>query len=342
MQSQNLNSLHLFLTRMLTATVIFFCLAQVTRAQPPQCDPTKVGGPMRCAKCHENEVRVWLQTPHAKTFEQLHRRPEANAIASKMGLQSIKRGDVCLDCHYTSQATGGQPKIIAGVSCESCHGASNDWINLHNDYGGPTVLKNRESPEHKEQRRAASIATGMRNPANIFLVARSCFQCHTVPNEKLVNVGGHKAGSLEFELVSWSQGMNRHNFLRTNNTSNAENTPENIRVMFISGLLADLEFSTRATALATEKSQYGLTVANRAAQVAMKLKAIQDDVNNPYLQDALIAFSGAILKTNNQQSLLAIADSIQQSGIEFAKNTNGNTLAAIDRQIPDKSEYKYK
>jgi len=110
-------------------------------AQPPQCDPTKVIGPMRCAACHENEVRVWLQTPHAKTLEELHRRPEANAIAAKMGIRSIKRGDVCLDCHYTSQSVGDKNQIIAGVSCESCHGAALDWVTLHNDYGGPPVFK---------------------------------------------------------------------------------------------------------------------------------------------------------------------------------------------------------
>lgn len=308
--------------------------------QPPQCDPAKVTGPLRCAKCHENEVRVWQQTRHAKTFEELHRKAEANAIANKMGLRSIKRGDVCWDCHYTSQVEAGRTHIIAGVSCESCHGAAKDWVELHNDYGGPTAIKSQETPAHQTQRRADSIAAGMRNPTNIYLVARSCFQCHTVPNEALVNVGGHKAGSLDFELVTWSQGINRHNFLRTNNTANAENSPERIRVMFVAGLIADLEFSTRATALATEKSQYGLTVANRAVTAAVKLKAIQDQIKNPDLERVLQAFSQAVLKTNNQAQLLPIADQIQQAGIDFATHTSGETLVVIDPQIPDRSRYK--
>jgi len=86
------------------ALIASLATLRTTSAQPPQCDPGKVVGPMRCAACHENEVRVWMQTPHAKTLEDLHRRPNANAIAAKMGIRSIKRGDICLDCHYTSQA----------------------------------------------------------------------------------------------------------------------------------------------------------------------------------------------------------------------------------------------
>ncbi|MDP1561303.1 MAG: cytochrome c family protein [Pirellulaceae bacterium] len=321
------------------ALFVFSSLSSVI-AQPPQCDPAKVIGPMRCASCHENEVRVWLQTPHAKTLEELHRRPEANAIAAKMGIRSIKRGDVCLDCHYTSQSVSDKNQIIAGVSCESCHGAALDWVTWHNDYGGPTVLKSQESAAHKEQRREISIAHGMRNPTNVYLVARSCLQCHSVPNEKLINVGGHGAGSLEFEMVSWSQGINRHNFLRTENKSNAENSAEELRIMFVAGLMADLEFSTRAVAKATERGVYGFAVAQRAANVAVRLQAIQEQINDPNLQQALVAFSRAVLKTNNETELNAIADEIQQAGTTFAKATDGSKLAALDAMIPNKSQYK--
>jgi hypothetical protein len=309
-------------------------------AQPPQCDPAKVVGPMRCASCHENEVRVWMQTPHAKTLEDLHRRPEANAIAAKMGLRSIKRGDVCLDCHYTSQNVGTKNQIVAGVSCESCHGAALDWITIHNDYGGPTVLKNQESAAHKEKRREAAMTYGMRNPSNVYLIARSCMQCHTVPNEKLVNVGGHGAGELDFELVSWSQGINRHNFMRTENRENAENSPEVLRVMYVAGQIADLEFSTRATAKATERGTYGLTVAQRAVKVALRLQSIQEEIQDPNVELALQAFSQAVLKTNNEAQLNEIADQIQQAGTAFAQNADGSRWASLDGLIPDKGRYK--
>ena len=115
--------------------------------------------------------------------------------------------------------------MVAGVSCESCHGGAADWLAIHADYGGDGVTKATESAEHRAQRVEDSIAHGMNNPHNIYLIARQCYDCHTVPNEKLVNVGGHLAGSQDFELVAWSQGMVRHNFLRTGGTTNGDAQP---------------------------------------------------------------------------------------------------------------------
>ena len=176
--------------------------------------------PNACAKCHEKEVQQWKQTPHFVTFESLHRKPEAKAITKRLGLSTVKRNDTCVKCHYTQQQKGSRVRVVSGISCESCHGASENWNPLHNDYGGANVTKEMESPEHRQQRIEASIAAGMNNPSNPYLIARQCLACHTTPDEKLVNVGGHTAGSPDFELVAWSQGMIRHNFLRTGGTSN--------------------------------------------------------------------------------------------------------------------------
>lgn len=60
----------------------------------------------------------------------------------------------------------------------------------------------------------------MRNPSNLDLVAQSCLNCHTAPNEELVNKGGHNVGTLDFELVAWSQGKVRHNFVRSEGKTN--------------------------------------------------------------------------------------------------------------------------
>ena len=177
--------------------------------------------------------------------------PEAKEIAKRMGERSIKRGAICVKCHYTEQEVGGSTKATSGVSCESCHGPARDWIALHNDYGGPGVTKASESPQHAELRRARSVAAGMRNPHNLYLVARSCFNCHTAPNESLVERGGHPTGSPDFELVAWSQGRVRHNFLRTGGAGNAADDRSRLRVMYVVGQLADLEYSLRALAVAT-------------------------------------------------------------------------------------------
>ena len=89
-----------------------------------RCDAASVLGPEACMKCHENEVLAWKQTPHFATFETLHRKPEAKEIAERLGLRSIKRNDECTKCHFTTQEVDGRERAVAGVSCESCHGAA--------------------------------------------------------------------------------------------------------------------------------------------------------------------------------------------------------------------------
>lgn len=121
-------------------------------AQSVQCDPTKVMTADACAQCHANELAVWQSTPHYTTFQELSRRPRSQEICRNLGLRSVKRSDVCIKCHYTMQDHGGKTKAVSGVSCESCHGASRDWLTRHNDYGGPTATRESEAPSHQRQR----------------------------------------------------------------------------------------------------------------------------------------------------------------------------------------------
>jgi hypothetical protein len=301
-------------------------------------DPAKVLGAVSCTKCHEKEMLQWQATPHFATFDTLHRKPEAKAIADRLGLGSIKRNDVCMTCHYTQQQIGERVRVVSGVSCESCHGAAKDWIALHNDYGGPSITREAETPEHREQRIAASVKAGMNNPANVYLIARQCLTCHTTPNEQLVNVGGHAAGSPEFELISWSQGMVRHNFL--NGTTNAMAAPAELRVMFVVGVMADLEASLRATASATAKAPFGIASAQRAARLKQKLYDIGELIDNPHVGDALQAALAVPLQLNQQVQLKAAADAVGKSAFKFANEVDGNTLAAIDPLLPPPTQYK--
>jgi len=304
------------------------------------CDPAKVLGPDSCTKCHENEMLAWRETPHFAAFESLHRTPEAKAIADRLDLRSVKRNDQCTKCHYTMQSEGGRERAVSGVSCESCHGAAQDWITLHSDYGGPTATKAIETPDHRKQRVAESMAAGMNNPANLYTIARQCLACHTSPDERLVNVGGHAAGSSDFELVAWSQGKVRHNFARTDGASNALSSPERLRVMFIVGVMADLEASLRATAAASEKAGYGIAAAKRAARQKFRLYEISQLVENPHVAAAMKAALGARLKLNNRETLVEAADAIGKAAYEFAETADGAELAAIDPLLPPPEQYK--
>ncbi len=327
---------------------LLLCSWRLTAAQqndlaqnlvPASLDPEKVVGSEACIKCHENEYQVWRDTPHCRTFETLHKNPNAQTICGQIGVRSIKRGDVCIKCHYTEQLINAKPKAVSGVSCESCHGAARDWMAIHNDYGGPTITKAQETPEHRRQRVQESMRLGMRNPANLYLIARSCYNCHTVPNEQLVNVGGHQAGSLDFELVSWSQGMVRHNFLRGNG-ANLDSDKRRLRVMYLVGLMTDLEFSLRATAQATQVARFGTTSARRAYEMRRRLAQIQQKINHEQLEAVLRQAYAVKLKSRNADQLTTAADLISQAIFLFAETEDGSRLLALEPELPAESAYK--
>lgn len=303
-------------------------------------DAQKVLGPESCEKCHAAETQNWKQTPHFETLHTLHRKKEAQTIASKLGIASFKTDSNCIQCHYTMQQQGPSLEAVSGVSCESCHGPAKDWINVHHNYGDSGVTRARETNEHRRQRLSESIAAGMRNPINVYLVAQSCYRCHTVPDEKLVNIGGHSVGSLDFELVSWSQGMVRHNFVRTEGRENIESSPERRRLMFVAGMIADLEFSLRATAAATEKTTFGLTAAKRASRAAERLKSAQSKLEQPLLDEILKAYARVSLKLNNRAPITDVADQVHRLGLKFAATVRGEDLSAIEQFIPPKSKWK--
>jgi hypothetical protein len=307
---------------------------------PSVPDPARIVGSDQCAKCHQPEVQQWMRTPHFATFDTLHRTPEAKQIADRLGLRSIKRSNLCTQCHYTEQRQERGVRVVAGVSCESCHGGAADWLVLHADYGGPGVTKEQETAEHRAQRLAESIAHGMNNPHNLYLIAKQCFNCHTVPNERLVNVGGHLAGSQDFELVAWSQGVVRHNFLRTGGTSNGAASPAELRVIFVVGIMADLEYSLRAAAVATEKSTFGVMSAERAARMKRRLHEVQALIREPLVQPALDAVANVELRLANRAAIEAAADAVGEAAYKFAEEADGEKLAALDPLLPEPGQYK--
>ncbi|MCP4945833.1 MAG: cytochrome C554 [Planctomycetaceae bacterium] len=303
-------------------------------------DPNLVVGNEACIKCHAADIQVWKKTPHATTLDELHRRPEAKAIASKLGLNSIKNSGRCVACHYTQQQTPETAlHVISGVSCESCHGAAKNWLAVHHDFGGEGLTSSDESPAHRSKRIADSVKAGMRNPKNVYAVAQSCLRCHTTADEELVNIGGHSAGSLEFEFVSWSQGLIRHNFLTSDGKSNRVSSPERLRLMFVAGMFAELEASLRATAIATEKATFGVTSAKRASRAGARLASIDAKIDSPQLRQIVDIFKSIKLQLNNESQLTAAANQIAVLGHEFAESNEAD-LSSLDRFIPGPDRYK--
>jgi len=303
-------------------------------------DPTKVIGPDECGECHKNEVRIWRGTTHYKTFQELPRKDKAREIADKLGIKRIKSESLCLNCHFTEKvAEDGSHDAIAGISCESCHGAARDWNKIHSDYGGKDVKRENETPEHKAKRLADSRAAGMIQPSMMFEWASNCFGCHTVPEEKLVNVGGHPAGS-KFELVTWSQGEIRHNVWNTDGKSNPEASPEQKRQMLVLGQALELAQSLRGVAKATQKADYAVAMAGRAKGAAQRLQAISKAATTPEI-DSMLQVAGSVqLKLDNAAELNGAADRISELARQFLANNDGSGLAALDAIMPKPDAYK--
>ena len=261
----------------LSATFLFG--AGMAQAQTLHLDPAKVMGPDACGECHKSSVEEWKGSHHYSTFKALPRQKEARAIADKMGIKRIKADSDCLSCHFTSAVVKGKTKPIAGITCESCHGAGRDWIKVHSDFGGKDVKAENEVPAHKTERYAKSEAAGMIRPGKLYQVAQNCFGCHTVPNEKLVNVGGHAAGS-KIELAAWSQGEVRHNvwYSKENRVSPIERQ----RMIYLVGRALDLEYALRGVAKATKKADYAVKMAKRAKKARKRIKLLgEGDVDRP-------------------------------------------------------------
>ena len=296
--------------------------------------------PERCGECHAAEFEVWETTEHATGFDTLHRRDRAKDIYRNLDLRLIKRGTdettpACLSCHYTPVLRRDQLRAGAGVTCESCHGPARDWISVHNSYGVAEADFQKaallETPEHRMQRVADSRAAGMRRPSDLYDVAANCFGCHTVPNENLVNRGGHSTGS-DFEIVAWSERI-RHNFLESYKTAdgrtNAERPPEWKRKMYVVGRMLDLEYAVRGVAAATRNDElYFAAMSDRAEAAVDELLEINERVALPAVQRIIATWNAVDLSLGMDAQSTAAA--MQESTRQFIANSDGAALAALD------------
>ncbi|HTV88389.1 MAG TPA: multiheme c-type cytochrome [Stellaceae bacterium] len=292
-----------------------------------------VVGPSQCAKCHKVEATIWQHTHHFASFRSMPRLPKAEEIAQKMGIQRIREaGTICAKCHFTSAVQNGQLQVIAGISCESCHGPGKNYIDVHPGKKG-------ETPAQIAERLRRAQAAGMIRPNMIFKIAKNCYSCHIVPQEKLVNIGGHVAGS-PFEMVSWTQGEIRHNTWYSDGKSNNP-APINIqRKMYVIGAAVELSESLRAVGNATQNASYAVTMARRAQAAAQRLQTINNALQLPETKEMMAAVATARLNLNNGPQLDGVADKIDAAAQAFDHKYDGSQLGAIDSMIPGPQYYK--
>lgn len=297
--------------------------------------------PARCRECHAAEFDVWRATGHATGFDTLHRTGRAKEIAGKLGLRLIRRGTdaaapACLGCHYTPVLRRGRLRAGAGVTCESCHGPARDWVAVHSSYGVPEAdfqqAARMETAAHRKRRIADSAAAGMRRSAQTYELAATCFGCHTVPNEEIVNRGGHSAGGADFELVAWSERI-RHNFLESYRTgdgrTNAERSRASKRVLYVVGRALAAEFALRGVAGATGNDLYFWALRDRVGAALDKLLEIDERVPLPEIRTVIRTVEEAALAPGNR-ALAAAADAVGAATRAFLATADGAALAALD------------
>jgi hypothetical protein len=301
-------------------------------------DPAKTVGPNACAECHKQEAEAWKSTHHFKTFREMPRKTEAKEIAGKMGVRRIKSESLCLNCHFTVQQKNNKEEPISGISCESCHSAGQDWIKVHSGFSGKT--EKTETKAEEEARWKLADSKGMIRPGSIYQLAKNCYSCHVVPQEDLVNKGGHKAGS-SFELVSWSQGEVRHNTWHSKGKDNVPASAARKRMLYVVGLGVELETGIRAVSHATVRKLYAFEMAKRVDRTRKQLAAAAKAAPNVPEIAQMVEFAySAGLKLNNERSLTIAADGVSKLLASITAKYDGSTMAGLDSLIPGSDKFK--
>ena len=238
----------------------------------------------KCQECHEAEVEVWKQTKHSKSFNDVHKKDSAAKIlAAAGGGASMRQNSTCVMCHYTETkaSESAKPQIATGPSCESCHGASSEFRDVHNFYGDGVTDASKESPANKAKRLAAATKAGMIWSFMTYDIAANCMECHGLTQPKLKGdvlakmlEAGHP-GEPEFELVRYSQGTVRHRYYPPNVSTNAEMNPADLARLYIVGQAAKLVSATTAAGKSSAP-QYAALQKKREQDSRTALQAVAD------------------------------------------------------------------
>jgi len=105
----------------------------------------------------------------------------------------VDRG-IISDPYLSAVAGSGKDQASAGK----------DWIKVHSSYSGKTAKT--ETKAEATARWKLADSKGMIRTRAIYQLAKNCYGCHVVPQEELVNKGGHRAGT-------WRGSSVRHSCL---------------------------------------------------------------------------------------------------------------------------------
>ena len=289
-----------------------------------------VKGAKLCEECHEAENKIWEKTKHFTSFRTVHREPKEagkpspkKILAAVGGQKRMKRNETCYLCHYTLEKkdAGAKPAAKSGTSCESCHGASSDWLAIHDNYGGKDVKREQEAADHKSKRVADSTAAGLIWPTMKYEVAENCMTCHGLAHPRLkaddlakMLGAGHPINP-GFELVKYSQGSVRHRHYPPDIKTNAEMTPQELAQIYLVGQAAALVSATEVISKSSE--------------------AKYKEAQSKRVEIAKSALGGV------SEAAGLLAAPTRENAIKFVQSIAGKDLtSAVGSKLPAKSDYK--
>jgi hypothetical protein len=147
-----------------------------------------------------NEARIWSRDDdHHKAFLVLSN-AQSQRIAAKLGIGDPAGAKICLDCHADNVALalrGPKFQLREGVTCEACHGGSEQWIKTHTE---------------KSEPHSANVAHGMYPTEQPLRRAELCLSCHMGTRDKftthMILGAGHPR--LQFELQWFTAAQPPH------------------------------------------------------------------------------------------------------------------------------------
>jgi hypothetical protein len=134
----------------------------------------------------QNEYYTWLKKDrHAKAYAVLRKERSIQIIKNLKMTKNAEQQTRCLSCHALNippEQRGKYFEIAEGVSCESCHGPSKQWLGPHRRQG--------EGYE-------AALALGMYDTRNLRKRAEKCLSCHLGDEERSVDHALIAAGHMQ-------------------------------------------------------------------------------------------------------------------------------------------------
>lgn len=148
----------------------------------------------------QNEYTTWSKKDaHSKAWRVLTSE-DSKKIGLNLGISDPSKEKLCLNCHapvVPENLKGPKYATEDGVSCESCHGASEGWLKSHTG----------KSATHQD-----NLSKGLRDFSSLEGRAKFCLDCHQGNDSQYVDHRMIGAGHprLSFELDTYSMIQPKH------------------------------------------------------------------------------------------------------------------------------------